>query len=92
MLATQRMRSLSIEQSWDALAELEAQRRSELNAFFSTPPNSDEAGWLADGIRAVMLLDNEIFDRCSTARDAAASQASQMGQGRRATAAYDENR
>ncbi len=77
---------------WDALGELEAERRRALERFFASKVSEQEAPFVADGIRALMTLDQKIMALCRVARDEVAQKAGLVSQGRRAEAAYHSNR
>lgn len=90
--ASVRMRALAEAQDWEGLAGLEAARRLDLQALFARAPSAEEAAIIHERMQAVMAMDAEIMQLCKTARDEAGQQISRVHQGRRAEAAYNENR
>jgi len=89
---TEEMLERARQGEWDALGALERERRQSLERFFATKVSVQEAPFVADGIRALMALDQEIMALCRLARDDVAQQAGIVSQGRRAEAAYNANR
>lgn len=89
---SRRMQALARDGQWDEVTALELQRRGAMEAFFDRQVTTDEAAFVADGIREVMDLDRETMARCASAREEAGKQAGVIHQGRRAEAAYNSNR
>ena len=89
---TEDMLQRAQEGDWGALGALEIERRGIIESFFATQVPEQDAPYVADGIRALMALDQQIMALCKVARDDVAHKAGVVSQGRRAEAAYNANR
>ena len=87
---SRRMASLGDAGDWDAVIELEPERRTLLEQAFATHAPADEV--VADRVRAILDLDRQLMARSIEARDRIAEQLSQASKGRKATNAYQSAR
>lgn len=90
--ATQAMATAAQAGKWESVAELESQRRPLLESFFSQPVSETEAAVVAEGIRAIMAMDQELMVLCQETKGVIAQQMGQLNQSRKAHTAYQQNR
>ena len=90
-----RLRSLSAELlelaqagQWDAVTELESQRRAVLETLFQTAPPADLALQLESAARATLASDARLLELAQAERDQLSEHLKSLGQGRRAVQAY----
>ncbi len=89
---TSAMGRMAEEGQWEQVGELESRRRERLERFFSTPVPSSDAPAVAEAIRELMALDEAITHRGAALREEVARELNTISKGRRASAAYSENR
>lgn len=77
---------------WTEVAEIEAARRKSLEAFFDQPVDAVEAERVREGIERILATDKEIASLGEVAREGLATQLGGLARGRRAQAAYNQNR
>ena len=87
---SRRMASLGEAGDWDAVIELEPERRTLLEQAFSTHAPADEL--VADRVRAILDLDKRLMAQSIEARDRIAEELGQTSKGRKATSAYQSAR
>lgn len=75
---------------WDAVIELEPQRRSLLEEAFSTHAPIDEL--IADRVKAILDLDRRLMSHSVAARDQVAAEITRATKGRKAASAYQQAR
>lgn len=90
--ATQAMATAAQAGEWEEVTELESQRRAMLESFFAQPVSEADAPAVAEGIRAVMAIDQELMALCQEMKGVIAQQMGQLNQGRKAHTAYQQNR
>ena len=73
---------------WDAVIELEPQRRQLLEQAFATHAPVDEL--IADRVRAILDLDRQLMSQSIAARDQVVAEISRASRGRKATSAYQQ--
>ncbi len=73
---------------WSLLAELGAQRRQALEAFFSEPQTIAGTSHLREGIYRILKKDERIMSLAQAEREHSVNRLSQLSNGRRAHAAY----
>lgn len=83
---SQQMSELAESGDWDAVIELESQRRQLLEQTFATKAPIDEA--LAKGIRRILELDKALVGKSLEIRDEVAAELSQFNRERKAVGAY----
>jgi len=83
---SRRMASFGDIGDWDAVIELEPERRNLLEQAFSTHAPADEL--VAERVRAILDLDKRLMAQSIEARDRVADELSQSSKGRKATSAY----
>ena len=83
---SRRMASFGDIGDWDAVIELEPERRNLLEQAFSTHAPADEL--VAERVRAILDLDKRLMAQSIEARDRVADELSQASKGRKATSAY----
>ncbi len=88
---TDAMLSCAESGAWDELSELERQRRSKLETFFSRPVDPAEAELVREYITELLELDQRIIAMGESAQQALLGEASQITRGRRAETAYRQN-
>lgn len=84
---SQRMAQLGDDGDWEAVIELEPQRRELLEQAFATHVPADE--FVAQRVRAILDLDKRLMTQSVEARDRVAEELSRTSKGRRATSAYE---
>jgi hypothetical protein len=87
---SRRMASLGDAGDWDAVIELEPERRTLLEQAFATHAPADDV--VADRVRAILDLDKHLMARSIEARDRIADELSQTSKGRKAANAYQSAR
>jgi len=87
---SRRMASLGDAGDWDAVIELEPERRTLLEQAFATHAPADDV--VADRVRAILDLDKRLMARSIEARDRIADELTQANKGRKATNAYQSAR
>ena len=87
---SRRMASLGDAGDWDAVIELEPERRTLLERAFATHAPADEL--VADRVRAILDLDKHLMARSIEARYLIAEELIQTNKGRKASNAYQSAR
>ena len=87
---SRRMASLGDAGDWDAVIELEPERRTLLERAFATHAPADDV--VADRVRAILDLDKQLMARSIEARDRIADELSQTSNGRKGANAYQSAR
>ena len=87
---SRRMASLGDVGDWDAVLELEPERRNLLEQAFSTHAPADEL--VAERVRAILDLDKRLMAQSIEARDRIADELSHTSKGRKAANAYQSAR
>lgn len=87
---SRRMASLGDVGDWDAVIELEPERRNLLEQAFSTHAPADEL--VAERVRAILDLDKRLMAQSVRARNRLADELSQSSKGRKAASAYQSAR
>jgi hypothetical protein len=87
LVMSQRMAALGEDGDWEAVIELEPQRRELLEQAFATHVPADE--FVAQRVRAILDLDKRLMAQSIEARDRIAAELSQASKGRKATTAYE---
>lgn len=85
------MLELARAEDWDALAELEAQRRRSIMAFFTEAPSLGEAAQVARVIEQVLAMDRETMGLGQAGLKQLGADLRNVGIGRRAHQAYSEH-
>jgi len=83
---TQRMAQLGDDDDWQAVVELEPQRRQLLQRAFATQRQVDEV--MAERVRAILELDKHLMALTVAARDRIAGDITRSSKGRAAANAY----
>jgi hypothetical protein len=83
---SRRMAELGDAGDWDAVIEIEPQRRSLLEQAFATHSPVDEL--VAERVRAILDLDKQLMRQSVVARDRIADELGRASKGRKATNAY----
>ena len=89
---TRQMLTHAQKAEWDELVDLYDQRDGLIHSFFSRPVPENEAAFLHQAIPELMEQDKALMALCATARDEAAQQLGSVNLGRKAEAAYNQNR
>lgn len=84
---SRRMAELGDDGDWEAVIELEPQRRELLEQAFATHVPADE--FVAQRVRAILDLDKRLMAQSVEARERIAVELSQASKGRKATTAYE---
>ncbi len=87
---SRRMASLGDAGEWDAVIELEPERRNLLERAFATHAPADEI--VAERVRAILDLDKRLMAQSIEARDRIAEELGQTSRGRKAASAYQSAR
>jgi hypothetical protein len=85
---SRRMADLGEAGEWEAVIELEPQRRSLLEQAFATHAPVDEL--IADRVKAILDLDRRLMSQSVAARDRVAAEITRAAKGRKATTAYQQ--
>ncbi|MDJ0740336.1 MAG: flagellar protein FliT [Gammaproteobacteria bacterium] len=83
---SRRMAQLGDSGEWDAVIELEPQRRALLERAFATHAPADE--FVAERVRTILDLDRRLMAQSTEARDRIAAELSKSSKGRKAASAY----
>jgi hypothetical protein len=83
---SQRMAELGDTGDWDAVIELEPQRRTLLEQAFATHAPVDDI--IAERVKAILALDKQLMVQSTAARDQVAAEITRASRGRKATSAY----
>lgn len=75
---------------WEEVMTWEAQRSELISAFFQQPLEPPEASALADGLRELARMDNEIIAMGEVKRAELGEALQKMDQGKKAIKAYSE--
>ena len=86
---TRRMNALADEGEWQAVVELEPQRRTLLEQAFATREPVDET--LAQRVREILALDKVLMARSLEVRDEVAGELGQFNRSRKASNVYRAN-
>ena len=87
---SRRMAQLGDDGNWEAVIELEPQRRELLEEAFATHVPADE--FVAQRVRAILDLDKRLMAQSVEARDRIAEELSRTSKGRKAANAYEATR
>jgi len=87
---TEQLQQLSAEQNWQAVTELESQRFSHLQDFFSTQVEPDEAENVAAGIRKMLKSDALLVERSIGQKQDISDNVRKMINAKQAIKAYGE--
>jgi len=87
---SRRMASLGGAGDWDAVIDLEPERRNLLEQAFATHVPADEL--VADRVRAILDLDKQLMAMSIEARDRIADELGHTNKARKATSAYQSAR
>ena len=87
---SRRMASLGDAGEWDAVIELEPERRNLLERAFATHAPADEI--VAERVRAILDLDKRLMAQSIESRDRIAEELGQTSRGRKAASAYQSAR
>jgi len=88
---TRSMLELARAQDWEALSELEPQRRQLIMAFFTEAPSLQEAAQVASVIEQVLAIDRETMGLGQAGLKQLGADLRNVGIGRRAHQAYSEH-
>lgn len=83
---SQRMAALGEAGDWEAVIDLEPQRRELLEQAFATHAPVDSV--IAERVRVILELDRQLMTQSIEARDRVAGEISRASRGRKATNAY----
>ena len=83
---SRRMAELGDAGDWDAVVEIEPQRRDLLEKAFATHSPVDEL--VAERVKAILELDKQLMQQSMAARDRIAAELGHANKGRKATNAY----
>ena len=94
LVVSEQLYSLAQAEEWDELTNLYRQRDLMIQSFFSVqrPDDEDESGFLKQAIPELMAKDEELRMLCTASRDEAAQALGKVSIGRKADAAYNQNR
>lgn len=88
---TTEMRRVADTEQWTEVLQMERDRNTLVQEFFSVPANAEEAPTLECGILEILAIDNEIIEVGRASRDNIGCQLSEIKSNRCATAAYVQN-
>lgn len=106
LLLTQKMRELAVpnelltdlsvneetsKEPWQAITELEKERSTLLNDFFSQEVNQDEVLEIAEGIKQVQIIDKELFSIGKNLKNEIGRSFTKLGNAQRAITEYSQN-
>ena len=88
---TQTMFTAAKSDDWEQVIARESDRRSKIEAFFSSfqPENTPEQ--LRPAIEKLIAMDNEIVVLCQAMKDKISKSMKELNAGRQATSAYQKN-
>lgn len=92
LAVSEQLYSLAQAGEWDELLNLHRQRDLMLQSLFSVERSNDESGFLKQAIPELMAKDEELRVLCTASRDEAAQALGKVSIGRKADAAYNQNR
>ena len=79
-------------EDWLQVAAMEAEQQRRLTEFFAVAVTPEEASAVADGIRRMLDINAQLLGMGEQLRQQAACELSNLGLGRRASEAYNQNR
>lgn len=88
LTVTQQMLALAEAGQWSKVADLEAQRRSDLHACFAQTPDANHSELLAEALAALLHLNEELMSKLRVARHEVMSQGQELASQRHAADAY----
>ena len=90
LVTTTDMLALAERGDWDAVAELERSRRQDLEDVFATPVDADAGEVMAEGLAALLHLNDELMARLRAARESVLALGARQGRARSALGEYHE--
>lgn len=85
---TEQLRQLSADENWLAMTELESERHTKLEDFFSTPVSDAEAEEVALGIRQMLESDKQLIQMGQLQQKEMSDGVQKINTGKRAIKAY----
>ena len=86
------MGELAAKGEWEMVVEREAVRREALEAFFAAPIPAEQAPAVAEGIREIMALDEQLVVVCQRAQGELVQLMGSVKAGQKMDAAYAQHR
>lgn len=88
---TRRMRGRVDAGAWDDVVAMETERQRLLHAFFAVEPARSEADWIAQALREMLAINDEMEHACRKHLQEIASDMQQLQANRKASQAYQSH-
>ena len=85
---THQLHELSAQENWQAMLELEAERQSEIKAYFADPVTEGEAADIAENIRKILHSDDLLVQHSEKKKAEAADAVQKLSVNKQAIKAY----
>lgn len=89
---SEQMHQHAVAEEWELMQELVERRQRTLEAFFSTPVSADDSVEVANGIDAVLAIDERLSKMILGSQNLLAGQMTLMQKGKKATDCYEKHR